>query len=284
MKDYQEKNQKLKKQTTGKYTSEGNINPKEFVLNDSKVQSVDKDFIEQEKPLYSDVSEQPQEKSVEIVSLTDPEEEDESQEPSGYNMSQATEAINPQEFKIGDDLSKFDENDFSQNSKSNCAKGINKDRKRQKKVEKNFEKSHGTKLNQDLETHSEQSVRLGEKEKKRPKTAYKEKHKPDEPGVSEIVMHKKPKLPVTEEREVELARRKFFKKLKDDRDKKKQIINKAVKMHVDKPPRKVNRPKTSKPVDYAPKEVDLGKVGNEENDYEAFVNGRYWWFRVSYGC
>ena len=97
-----------------------------------------------------------------------------SNEVSQSGISSQSAKINPAEFRLGDgDISKYEENDFSNNSKSNVAKGINKSKKRQKEYEKIFEKDHKTKLNQDLEIKSEMSVRLDEKEQKkiRPKTA-----------------------------------------------------------------------------------------------------------------
>lgn len=190
-------------------------------------------------------------------------------------MSHATAAINPKEFRLGDgDLSKYDEKDFSQNSGSNCAKNLNKEKKRQKKIEQNFEQKHGTKLNKDLDIKSELSIRLDENNKKtRPKTAYKEKTKPGEPGVGDIAISKTSKPPVTEEKQIEIARRKMFQKLKEDKLKKKQIINKAVKKHVTKaPPGQEARPKSSKPKSKLDKK-DIEINENNENDWENFVNG-----------
>lgn len=121
-----------------------------------------------------------------------------------------------------------------------------------------------------MDIKSEQSVRLGEAKKQRPKTAYKEVSKPGEPGVGDIVVHKKTKPPISQDKEIELARKKLFKKLKEDKMKKKQIINKAVKKHVAKPPKveaPVKRPKSGKVVKEKEVEVD-------ENDYEQFLNGK----------
>ena len=202
----------------GSSQNRNKINPQEFVIGDSGSQAIDDGFAEKEKPSYADEeSEIRREKSVQLQSFTEPVEE-KSSTLSIVERSHTTEAINPEEFQIKDDLSKFDEKDFSDNSKSNYAKGINKNLKRQKKFEQQFEKAHGTKLNKDLEINSEQSVRLGESGKKtRPKTAYKEVHKPDAPGVGEIAIPFKSKGPVSQEKEIEMARKKLFKKLKSDK-------------------------------------------------------------------
>ena len=118
-------------------------------------------------------------------------------------------------------------------------------------------------------------MRLGETggKKNRPKTAkYKEVHKTDEPGVGEIALSYKRPAPVTQDREVELARKKLFKKLKEDKLKKKQLIEKAVKKHVTKPPRAGARPVSAvrKPQKDT-KEVVIDE--NNGNDYERFLNG-----------
>jgi hypothetical protein len=136
-----------------------------------------------------------------------------------------------------------------------------------------------------LDAQSEQSVRLGEEGKKtRPKTAYKEKHKIDEPGVGEIAMHKKRLGPVTHEKEVEMARRKLFQKLKEDRQKKNEIIA-AIKSSVStqKFPqltntkeikKQLNKSKT-RPATGKPKGKEIVIDQNNENDYEQFLNGNF---------
>jgi hypothetical protein len=100
------------------------INPKEFVLGDSKSQATDFGFAEKEKILFSERDEKVEEsdKSFAMKEHTAKEvevEEEESEELEGYQMSQASEIINPKEFGIKDDLSKLDFQDFSQNSGSN---------------------------------------------------------------------------------------------------------------------------------------------------------------------
>lgn len=172
--DYNQNKEPVNKTKTFNQSEKNRINPREFVIGDSASQAVDDDFAEKERPDYEDSSDPKQEKSVQLQSETEPQDDDKVSESSGVARTHTTEAINPDQIKFKDDLSKYDENDFSNNSQSNWAKGINKDIKRKKKLEKRFEKQHDTKLNQDLDVHSEQSVRLGEP-KKRPKTAYKEK-------------------------------------------------------------------------------------------------------------
>lgn len=208
-------------ESMSKTSGQNQINPKEFILHDSGSQAVDDGFAEKEKPSYAENSESHIEKSIGLNSFTEPQENEIASEISITGRTHTTEAINPEEFRIKDDISRFDEKDFSNNSQSNYAKGINKNIKRQKKLEQKFEKKHDTKLNKDLDIHSEQSVRLGGNRKKRPKTAYKEVHKADEPGVGEIAIPVRRQAPITQEKEIELARRKLFKKLKNDKMKKK---------------------------------------------------------------
>ncbi|CAI2374055.1 unnamed protein product [Moneuplotes crassus] len=240
------------------------INPKEFVIGDSGSQAVDDGFAEKEKPSYADQSEDNREKSVALQSFTEPIEDEKSSVISAVARTHTTEAINPNEFKINDDISRFDEKDFSNNSQSNYAQGINKNLKRQKVMEKRFEKDHDTKLQKDLDIHSEQSVRLGENGRKRPKTAFKDTTKK---GSAPFVAFKQE--PVTMEKEVEIARKKLFRKLKGDKMKKKKVISQAVKKHVKKAPaQRDGRPKTAKA---GPKEVKI--QDNNENDYDEFLNG-----------
>ena len=169
-----------------------NINPKEFVLWDNKsLAEIDHDFIEKEKPIFDD-EQTSEQKSFVVQSFTEPQEFEREDEESEFICEQSAK-INPNEFKLKDgNISKYDENDFDDNSQSNVAKGINKAKQKQKKFEQNFEKKHHVKLNQDLDVNSEQSVRLEESRMKdKKKTAFKEKHKPDEPGVGEIALNYK---------------------------------------------------------------------------------------------
>ena len=92
-------------------------------------------------------------------------------------------------------------------------------------------------------------------------------------------MNVKRDKPVTQEREIELARKKLFKKMKQDRAKRKQVVSKVMKKHCKKPPTapagasaKPVRPKTAKN-----KEIVVDE--NNENDYEKFINGK-----ILYSC
>ena len=108
-------------------TKSDNITPGEFVIWDYKslAENAD-DFTEKEKPLSSNKDES----ELEIQEFS--EHNNEKQHQSELNVSIKSNKINPMEFKLGDgDISKFDENDFSNNSKSNVAKDINKSKKRQ---------------------------------------------------------------------------------------------------------------------------------------------------------
>ena len=100
-------------------------------------------------------------------------------------------------------------------------------------MNKRFKKADGD-LNQDLDVDSEQSIRINQSEKKkRPKTAkFKESSKPGQPGTDDIAITKTRQKPITADNDIERARRKLFKKLKNDKHKQKQMINKAVKAHV----------------------------------------------------
>jgi hypothetical protein len=172
--DYNTNKEPVNKTTNYKTDEFKNINPKEFVLGDYVSQAVDDSFAEIEKPDYSESSDLPIEKSVDLKSLTEPH-ADKISESSGVARTHTTEGINPDQFYIKDDFSIYEANDFSNNSQSNNAKGVNKDLKKkifEHKI-KNFNKQHDTKLNKDLDTRSEISVRLHDTEK-RPKTAYKE--------------------------------------------------------------------------------------------------------------
>lgn len=191
------------------------------------------------------------------------------------NQSHNSE-INPKQFKLGDDLSKFNEDDFSNNESENVAHELNRGKKAGKIIGQNFEKKHDLKLNQDLDIHSEQSVRIDQADNKnkktRPKTAkFKEKSKPGQPGADDIALSYSRQKPITEDKDIELARKKMFKKLREDKKKQKQLISKAVKKHVKKAPNEKEpktRPKSSK------KQREVVIDDNNENEYEKFINGK----------
>jgi hypothetical protein len=174
--DYNINKEHVNKTTTYEPDEFNKINPKEFVLGDYVSQAIDDSFAEIEKTDYAELPDPRREKSVDLKSITQPH-DNEVSESSVVARTHTTEGINPDQFYVNDDFSKYDADDFSNNSQSNYAKGVNKDLKKKKILEhkKLFEKQHDIKLNKDLDAHSEISIRLHGDTKKRPKTAYQEK-------------------------------------------------------------------------------------------------------------
>ena len=112
-----------------------NINPREFVLWDNKsLAEVDNDFMEKDKPIFDD-EEFSRKESYDVQSFTELKQFDREEESAGdiEDFEWQASQINPNQIKINDgDISKYDENDFDENSQSNVARGINKDKQKQK--------------------------------------------------------------------------------------------------------------------------------------------------------
>jgi hypothetical protein len=102
-------------------SDKGYVNPKEFVLGDDISMASDAEgFAEKERPQYSESADHEHEKSVALQSFTEIRDEEESFREQEEQSDHFEGDIDPKEFKIADGkLKKYDEVDFSDNSKSN---------------------------------------------------------------------------------------------------------------------------------------------------------------------